>query len=140
VFGRPDATAFARALGVALQRTNVLRDVAADARVGRVYVPAEDLARAGVDAAELAGADMPPRFRSVARALARRARAAFAAAHAAVPPGAERALAPALGMGRVYAAVLSRLEADPPRAWTTRVRLPKFEAALRGLGLLGGGR
>ncbi len=140
VFGRPDARDFALALGVALQRTNVLRDVAADARVGRLYVPAADLAPTGLTLDDLAAARMPPAFRPVARALARRARAAFAAARAAVPPGAERALAPALGMGRVYAAVLARLEADPPRAWTTRVRLPKLEAALRGLGLLGGGR
>jgi phytoene/squalene synthetase len=81
---------------------------------------------------------MPPAFRPVARALARRARAAFAAARAALPPGAERELAPALGMGRVYAAVLGRLEADPPGAWTTRVRLSKLEAAWRGLGLPGG--
>ncbi len=137
VFGREDARAFALALGVALQRTNVLRDAAADARVGRVYVPADDLAPGGLGMDDLAGAHMPPAFRRVARGLAERARAAFAAARAAVPPGAERALAPALGMGRVYEAVLSRLEDDPARAWTTRVKLPRIESALRGLGVLG---
>jgi len=138
VFGCPDARAFARALGAALQRTNVLRDVAADARSGRVYMPANDLAAAGLTAADLAATHMPPPFRRVARTLARRARAAFASARAAVPPGAERALAPALGMGRVYEALLARLEDDPARAWSTRVRVPRLEAALRGLGVLGG--
>jgi phytoene synthase len=133
VFGRPDARAFARALGTALQRTNILRDVAADARAGRVYVPAADLARAGVPAAALAGERMPPGFRPVARALARRARAAFAEARAAIPAGAGGALTPALVMGRVYEGVLARLEADPGRAWRERVRVPPIEAAWRGL-------
>ncbi len=137
VFAREDARAFAIALGVALQRTNVLRDVAADARVGRLYVPADDLGPTGLGLDDLAAAHMPPAFRRVARALAGRARAAFAAARTAVPPGAERALAPALGMGRVYEAVLTRLEDDPARTWTTRVRLPRLESALRGLGVLG---
>jgi squalene synthase HpnC len=133
VFGRPDARSFALALGTALQRTNILRDVAADARAGRLYVPAEDLARSGVPPDALAGERMPPGFRAVARSLARRARAAFAEARAAIPPGAGGALAPALVMGRVYEGVLARLEADPARAWRERVRVPPLEAAWRGL-------
>jgi squalene synthase HpnC len=133
IFGRPDARAFALALGVALQRTNILRDVAADARAGRVYVPREDLARAGLEPADLARAVMPAPFRAVARALARRARAAFTEARAAIPAGAADDLRPALVMGRVYEGVLARLEADPARAWRERVRVPPLEAAWRGL-------
>ena len=133
IFDRPDARAFALALGVALQRTNILRDVAADARAGRVYVPREDLARAGLEPADLAGVAMPAPFRAVARALARRARSAFDEARAAIPAGAAGDLRPALVMGRVYEGVLARLETDPARAWRERVSVPPLEAAWRGL-------
>src|SRR6185436_17033874 len=115
-----DAEAFALALGEALQRVNVLRDVAQDARTGRVYVPAEDLARAGLSAGDLAGVAAPPGYRALARPLVARARSAFARARSAVPGGAGRALAPALAMGRVYEAVLDKLAADPERAWRER--------------------
>ena len=131
VFGRDDAVPFARALGVALQRTNVLRDIAADARVGHVYVPRTDLAAFGIDPAALAGPAPPQGARRLARALAVRARAAFARARAALPPGAARDLAPALGMGGVYEGVLARIEADPGRIWRERVRTPWLEGALR---------
>ena len=131
VFGRDDAVPFARALGVALQRTNVLRDLAADARAGRIYVPRADLEAFGIDPASLAGTAAPPGARRLARALAVRARAAFARARAALPRGAARDLAPALGMGAVYEGVLARIEADPGRIWRERVHTPALEGALR---------
>ena len=131
VFGRDDAVAFARALGIALQRTNVLRDIAADARAGRVYVPRADLEAFEIDPAALAGPAPPPGARRLARALAARARASFTRARAALPRGAARDLAPALGMGGVYEGVLARIEADPGRIWRERVRTPWLEGALR---------
>jgi phytoene synthase len=51
-----DADASARALGAAMQRTNILRDLREDARNGRVYLPASTLARAGLGAGPDAGA------------------------------------------------------------------------------------
>lgn len=51
VFGSrpdPDATRYADTLGIALQQTNVLRDIREDLQNGRVYLPREELARAGV--------------------------------------------------------------------------------------------
>lgn len=133
VFGREDARAFALALGVALQRTNILRDVAEDARLGRVYLPLEDLARAGIDPGALAGPAAPPGYRRVALALAARARDAFDRARAALPRGSAHALGPALGMGKVYEAVLDRIERDPGRVWRERVRAPWPERVLRAL-------
>ena len=47
---RRAAVRYARAMGVAMQMTNVLRDVGEDARAGRCYLPADDLARFGLDA------------------------------------------------------------------------------------------
>src|SRR5262249_57728948 len=51
----PRAREYAVNLGVALQLTNILRDVQPDARAGRVYLPQEDLRRFGVSADDLAG-------------------------------------------------------------------------------------
>ncbi len=64
VFGAPEGEAsdrFALALGDALQLTNILRDVAEDARIGRLYLPAELLDRYGVakDPARVAGSPLP---------------------------------------------------------------------------------
>jgi phytoene synthase len=128
VFGRPEAEAFALALGTALQRTNVLRDVATDARAGRCYVPAEDLEHARIRFAELAAATAPEGFRPLALRLARRARAAFERARRAVPRGAERDLAPALAMARAYEHVLAQIESDPARVFRERVRVAPWRA------------
>lgn len=48
IFGRPEAEGLAVALGEALQLTNILRDVAEDAHLGRLYLPAEALTMAGI--------------------------------------------------------------------------------------------
>ncbi len=130
VFGRTDARVFALALGVALQRTNVLRDVAADARTGRCYVPLDELAKNGLTPAALAASSAPSGYRRLVDPLLRRARAAYARARSAVPPGAASDLAPALAMGRVYEAILARIEADPGRVYRERVRVPSLEGAL----------
>jgi phytoene synthase len=52
-----DADAAARALGIAMQRTNIIRDVDEDLARGRIYLPAETLAAHGIGAADLATAD-----------------------------------------------------------------------------------
>jgi len=48
-----DALPYAVELGIAMQLTNILRDVAEDARLGRLYLPLEDLAAFGVDRASI---------------------------------------------------------------------------------------
>lgn len=48
-----DALPYAVELGIAMQLTNILRDVAEDARLGRLYLPLEDLATFGVDRASI---------------------------------------------------------------------------------------
>ncbi len=55
----PVAAPFALDLGVAMQLTNICRDVAEDARRGRVYLPAHRLTRAGTGPGDLLGGDAP---------------------------------------------------------------------------------
>ncbi len=107
--GEP-SRAFALALADALQTTNILRDVEEDARLGRLYLPRESLARAGVQPTTETVADDPGL--PAARAdLAARARASFNRARAAIPRHSRLRVAPALAMLGVYEGYLDRMEA-----------------------------
>jgi len=101
---------FALALAEALQLTNILRDVEEDAGIGRIYLPAEHLATAGIpaDPARIAGHPGLPDARGL---LGAEARAAFGRAHARIAAHDRTALAPALAMYGVYRALLGRMEA-----------------------------
>ncbi|GGB53363.1 hypothetical protein GCM10011505_38020 [Tistrella bauzanensis] len=105
---------YAQQLGRALQFVNILRDLDEDAVRGRIYLPAEAIIAAGVDprlpAVEIIEG---PARRPAATALARAARAAFAAADAALPPepALRRRLRPAMAMGDAYRGLLAVLEA-----------------------------
>jgi phytoene synthase len=98
-------------LGVAMQLTNVLRDVAEDVEAGRCYLPADELARFGVSRADLERRDASPAFVALMRFQVGRARALFDAADAVVP------LFPADGsrltvrlLQRTYAGILDEIE------------------------------
>ncbi len=104
---------FALSLATGLQLTNILRDVQADARIGRLYLPRDVLAVAGVPGAPhlAAGHARLPRARAL---LGARARAAFAAAAVEVSAHSRARLLPALLMMGPYEGLLARMEAD----WT----------------------
>ena len=112
IFGawRGDVSArFALALADALQLTNILRDVEEDARIGRIYLPAECLAAAGLpaDPTALPGNPALPAARAM---LAEQARAAFRTAQQLIPAHSRLALIPALAMYGVYRAYFRRME------------------------------
>jgi phytoene synthase len=114
IFGYDDPRTreYAVELGLALQLTNILRDVAADAERDRVYLPLEDLARFGVtEEALLAASRAPgvPRPEGIGRLLAfeaDRARSHYAAAAERLPGRDRRSMLPAEIMGTIYRAVL----------------------------------
>jgi len=133
----PAADRVARALGRALQLTNILRDLREDAGRGRLYLPREYLDMAGVPH-DPEAALAAPRLGEVCARVAARAHEYFAAAQVAMAECDRRAMKPARLMGATYAAVLSRLE---QRGWSRldeRAGLPgwqKLWLALRyGLG------
>jgi phytoene synthase len=98
-------------LGVAMQLTNVLRDVAEDLDAGRLYLPADELARFGVDRAALEQRVATPAFVSLMRFQVHRARTLFAAADPVVglfPPDGSRLTVRLLQ--RTYAGILDGIE------------------------------
>lgn len=128
---------FALALAEGMQLTNILRDVEEDAAMGRIYIPAEILARAGIaaDPVTIAGEPSLPLAR---RALGHHARAAFGRALREVPTHGRRPLIPALLMMGPYERLLSQMETD----WTLPHTRPKWRKAIDGIRCvaLGGSR
>ncbi|MFO1054276.1 MAG: squalene/phytoene synthase family protein [Planctomycetota bacterium] len=134
VFGAAsgESRRYAEQLGLALQLTNILRDLREDAREGRSYVPADRLAAHGVevqwlrgDAAREVYAPNGPVDRLV-HELASVARERFARADSLLPAVDRRALLPARVMGEVYRALLHRVERRGGRLDDARrVRVPR---------------
>ncbi len=146
VFGSADPGAFALAddLGVALQLTNILRDVREDALNGRVYLPAEDLrrfgwpAQGGGDAGAIAAVrpEQPGALPALVHFEAARNREWFERGNQLIALLDRRSGACALAMSRIYSGVLARIDARPERILEGRVSLPalaKTGVALRSL-------
>jgi phytoene synthase len=130
IFGcrEPASRDYAIALGLALQLTNILRDVGEDWRNGgRVYLPRADLARFGCTVEDLAAGRRNEGFLALMHFEADRARAFYAEAVAARPRGDRRALVAAEIMRGVYSRLLARMERDGFRVFDQRYRLSRLE-------------
>ena len=136
IFGYTDPRAreYAINLGKALQLTNIMRDVGADARVGRVYLPQRDLKNFGVAEEDLVAGRHGDAFVRLMEHQAVRARRFYAAAAAAYPAVDARSLVPAEIMGRIYHALLEEIELRRFAVFGERVTVParrKAAIALR---------
>ena len=130
VFGssRPDtATRLADDLGVAMQLTNVLRDVREDLARGRMYIPAEDLDRFGCEP-DLAAAP-PGAVAALVRFEAARARDWFKRGLRVLPLLDARSASCVSAMTGIYRRILARLERRPEGVLEGRVSLPPWEKA-----------
>jgi len=107
----PGVTDYATHMGIAVQLTNVLRDVGEDATSGRVYLAREDLDRFGIDAAQLASGKLSDDVRLLLAVYAERARIRFERAQAALPAEHRAALRPAQAMAGIYRHLLETLQA-----------------------------
>lgn len=126
IFGYSDPRCrdYAVDLGVALQLTNILRDVKADAERGRIYLPQENLRRFGVSAEDLRTGRYSPAFVELMRFEARRAQQFYEQAWATLPAQDAPRLLAAEIMGRIYFALLQAIEARQFRVFGERVTVP----------------
>ena len=131
VFGCRDSRSreYAFNLGLALQVTNIIRDVKADLKQGRVYLPQEDLRQFGVTEQALAEGVMTPAVRRLLAHECQRARHFYAAAAQAMPHEESRKLVAAEIMGGIYFEILQRIERRGYDVFTERVRVPKLQRA-----------
>jgi 15-cis-phytoene synthase len=133
-YSDPRARQYAVDLGQALQLTNILRDVGADARGGRVYLPREDLRAFGVTVEDLRAARYDDAFVALMAHGAARAREFYRRAEASFPRADARSLVPARIMGAIYASLLDEIEARRFRVFDERITVPtrrKVAIALR---------
>ena len=126
IFGYTDPRAreYAVQLGTALQLTNIIRDVGTDAKIGRVYLPQQDLKEFGVSEADLVAGRYDDRFVRLMEHQAARARGFYAAAGAAFPVVDARSLVPAEIMGRIYRALLEEIAARRFQVFDARITVP----------------
>lgn len=132
IFGyrNPASREYAVNLGIALQLTNIIRDVSTDLARGRVYLPQEDLRRFGVDERQLRDGRVTPPVRALLAYQCERARDYFRRAAASLPQEDARSLVAAEIMGGIYYAILTRIERSGYDVFTRRVRVPRPWRAL----------
>jgi phytoene synthase len=136
IFGYTDSGArqYAVDLGTALQLTNILRDVGADARGGRVYLPREDLRAFGVSAEDLRHGRYDDAVVKLLTHHAARAREYYARADRNFPQADARTLVAARIMGAIYHALLDEIEARRFQVFGYKITVPtrrKLGIALR---------
>lgn len=131
VFGSSDrarGSALADDLGVAMQLTNILRDIREDLDRGRVYLPREDLARFGCPDGDLATAS-PWDVAALLRFEVARAREWFGRGLRLVPLLDPRAASCVSAMTGIYRRILARVERRPEDVLERRISLPSWEKA-----------
>jgi phytoene synthase len=112
IFGvpTPHGVRYAEELGVALQLTNIIRDVGPDSGNGRIYLPIEDLRAFGVREESVMERESSPAFLRLMEFQTRRAREHFSRAKSMRPGDFSEALRPADLMTEVYETLLRKIE------------------------------
>ena len=132
----PGCRDYAIELGLALQVTNIIRDVGKDLGNGRIYLPREDLARFGYSEEDLTSRLHNDAFVRLMEFEAERAEQFFSRAAALLPRKDRRAMVAAEIMASVYHALLRRMRADRFRVFDKEYRLSKIEKSGRVAGQL----
>jgi phytoene synthase len=129
IFGRQEeqTLAYAHKLGLAMQLTNIIRDVGEDARRGRIYLPINELQQFDVKAHELLKREAPwgysERFQALMRFQAERAHRTYDEALALLPAADRAAQKPGLMMANIYRALLREIEKDGFQVLHQRIAL-----------------
>jgi phytoene synthase len=138
IFGyrNPACKEYAVELGLALQTTNIIRDVGKDLAAGRIYLPLEDLARFNYSEKELQNRQYNDRFLQLLEFEAGRARQFFARATELLPREDQRSMIAAEIMASIYRGLLRRMELDKFQVFEKEYKLNKLEKAGRITGQL----
>lgn len=129
IFGRTsDATVqYAHRLGLAMQLTNIIRDVGDDARRGRIYLPVSELQQFDVKAHEILNRSAPhgysERFTALMKFQAERAHRLYDEALALLPEADRRPQKPGLMMANIYRTLLREIESEDFRVLHQRISL-----------------
>ncbi len=125
IFGRTQeqTTHYAHKLGLALQLTNIIRDVGEDALRGRIYLPMNELQQFDVKTHEILKRSESDRFIELMKFQTRRAHDLYDEALQLLPQADRRAQKPGLMMASIYRALLREIEHDQFRVLRQRTSL-----------------
>lgn len=131
ILGCCDSAALPRAaeLGIAMQLTNILRDVKEDAELGRVYLPLDELERFDVDPDALHAGEPGRRFPELMKFQIARARALYASALTGVPSLSPSGQLTTLAAARLYSGILDQIEANRYDVFSARAVVPRNRKA-----------
>lgn len=134
IFGAegPVVERYAEQLGIALQLTNILRDVGEDAAMDRIYLPLEDLERFGVTEKDILRGNRTPEMTHLLNHQAERADSWFAKAELAwseLTPNRRHQMRPARLMGAIYRELLLAMHRDRYDVFARRYRVTGLRKA-----------
>jgi 15-cis-phytoene synthase len=129
IFGcrHPQSRDYAVELGLALQLTNILRDLKSDAGRGRIYIPLDDIHACGYSETDLLAGVCNTAYLDLMRLQVKRARGHFEQAAALLPEPDRPRLLAAEVMGAIYRRLLRRLEEDQFPVFERRVCVPRLQ-------------
>ncbi len=132
IFGyeKPETLGYAEALGLAMQLTNILRDVGEDYAMGRIYLPRDEMQKFGVTEDEIARGKVTDNFRALMRFEIARAREFYTEAEKGIPLLERDARFTVLLAARLYARILDAIEINDFDVFTRRAHL-SFYGKLR---------
>jgi len=122
---KDEAFGYAEKLGVAMQLTNILRDVQEDKDMGRIYIPLDELRASGCCEKNILEERMTPQFRELMKFQVQRAHSYYNAAAAGIPMLAADARFSIYSASRIYRGILRRIEARDYNPFLGRVYVPK---------------
>ncbi|MGB6241959.1 MAG: presqualene diphosphate synthase HpnD [Castellaniella sp.] len=125
IFGYTDPRTlkYAETLGLAFQMTNIIRDVGDDARRGRIYLPADDMAQHGVSVDDILDGRYTDGFAALMQQQTVRARELYRDAMRLLPEADRRAQRPGLMMAAIYHTLLDEIERDGWHVLNQRIAL-----------------
>lgn len=128
IFGatQPQTMQYAEKLGLAFQLTNIIRDVGEDIRLGRIYLPEDEMTRFGISRDDLINLRHTDNFSACMAAMAKYAHAAYNEAFSLLPEADRKNQKPGLIMAEIYRTLLLKIEADGFRVLHRRISLSPF--------------
>lgn len=125
-YSHPATLEYAHDLGMAFQLTNIIRDVGEDARRGRIYIPLDELERAGVTEEQLLNSKPSPQMQALLLKQIERAELFYDKALNQLPKADIKPQLPGLMMATIYRALLQEIKPEPNLVLTHKIMLPPF--------------
>jgi phytoene synthase len=129
VLGFKSASAFhyAEKLGIAMQLTNILRDIKEDKNMGRIYLPLEELDRFGVSEEDIINERMTPNFKRLMKFQVERAHQYYKEADNGIPILERKAQFAIYSASKIYQGILRKIEARDYNSFLGRVFVPQMK-------------